>query len=584
MAHKDDRDRLRQTSIERRRVKPAPPRVTRSRSARTKGVDPRNGAEANDTLLSDLRARAERAASLRLWPSAVFFAEKAATASQSSDDVLLLAQMHFSAGDPTRALRVVNANKLEQSSAPARLLAAQCLLARDRPADAAELLGESPTPFETCAPPELRAALCVARTHAFQALESPEKVELWARKALEADPHCAEALIVLTRSGLLSPDKAATVARETADAAEGTTRSGDARDAALPALYRALGDTTALDALPRSLTRSADVAALRAARHYDAFEYAACTRQCRTLIRGAASASRPVILLYLAALVELRARQELFIYAHDLVARDPADAAAWMAVGCYYLASSAPDTARAYLQKATVLDPRFVEAWIAVGHAYAAKDESEHAMTAYSTAARLCPGAYAPILFMGIQHARQSSLGLACRLFTAAADANAQDPAPKHELGVLAFRAGDLARAVEYFRATLSLWDRSGNGRRGVGRRAEAEEVSLVNLAHCYRRLGRFDQAHHCYKQALTLQPNKPSTFTALALNMHCQQRYDEAITMYHRALRFRPEDVICNELLERALEDNIEFNNPVDIDKDNLDGIVLLNEKDVED
>eukprot|EP00171_Calliarthron_tuberculosum_P008205 IDg8205t1 len=176
---------------------------------------------------------------------------------------------------------------------------------------------------------------------------------------------------------------------------------------------------------------------------------------------------------------------------------------------------------------------------------------------------------------MGMQHARQSSLGLACRLFSAAADADTVDPAPRHELGVLAFRAGDLTRATDYFQEALALWKRVGTERRPVGRRAESEEISLVNLGHCYRRLGQFDRARNCYEQALSLQPNKPATFVALALTMHCAQQYESAITMYHRALRLIPEDVICNELLERALHDSIEFSDPLDDFDD--DGIEIL-------
>lgn len=598
MGHKEERDRHRQASIERRRVKPGASRVTRSRSTRGKApADDSTGSSASlggvdelgDAILSELRSRAKRAAALHMWPSAAFFAEKAAAVSRDSEDVLLLARIHQGAGDPARALRVVQARGLDRTHTAAQLLAAQCLLARDKPTECLELLGEELIAPESAAPPELRAALCMLRARVFMALESPTKVELWCRRALEADPHCAEALLTLTQPGLLPRDRAAAAAREVSAAAAvaATTvtpasgarvprvavTSTDAHEAVLPTLYRALGDASVLDSLPAPLQRSSDVAALRAACHFAAFEFSASAGMCRDLLRRDARAGRAVVLVYLAALVELRERQELFVYAHKLVERDPADAVTWMAVGYYYLASGVYDTARLYLQKATVLDPRLVEAWVAVGHAYAAKDESEHAMTAYSTAARLQPGSHMPLLFMGMQHARQSSLGLACRLFSAAADADADDPAPRHELGVLAFRAGDLSRAAEYFQDTLALWKRIGTDRRPVGRRAESEEISLVNLGHCYRRLGQFDRARNCYEEALALQPNKASTFVALALTMHCSQQYESAITMYHRALRLIPEDVICNELLEKALQDSIEFSDPLnDVEDDGID------------
>ncbi len=43
----------------------------------------------------------------------------------------------------------------------------------------------------------------------------------------------------------------------------------------------------------------------------------------------------------------------------------------------------------------------------------------------------------------------------------------------------------------------------------------------------------------------------------ALGLTLHSMERYEGAIAMYHRALRYASEDVICNELLERALDDS---------------------------
>ncbi len=581
MGHKDDRgERHQQSAIERRRVKPGPSRVTRSRSRSKNGTDltdvsasagmsssaTGNGhTDIGDGLLEEFRARAKRAAALHMWPSSAFFAEKAAAVSRSPEDFLFLARVHQGAGDTNRAFRVVTANKLEKSTAAGRLIAAQCLLERGKSMESLELLGDEDPP-SVAATAEQKAALCVMRARVHAALDNPGKVEVWCRRALEADPHCVEAFLTLTQPGLLSREAAGKLAQEVSSSAAILDSATSNRRSALPALYLSLGDATAsFDKLPSSLARSSDVAAARAARHYLAFEYSACADVCKELIRNDAGVGREVILTYLASLVELSERQELFVYAHKLVDAEPRDAVTWLAVGYYYLVSGVYDTARLYLQKSSALDPRLVQAWVAIGHAYAAKDESEHAMTAYSTAARLNPGSHLPMLFMGMQHARQSSVGLASRLFWTAAEADAADPAPRHELGVVAYRKGDIRRAVEYFQAALALWKRPimgadvRNPNSAVGRKAEAEEATLVNLGHCFRRLEEFDRAKSCYERALSLYPNCPQTVVALALTLHSMKHFELAVAMYHRALRQIPDDAICNELLEKALKDLIE-------------------------
>ena len=583
MGHKDDRsERHQQSAIERRRVKPGPSRVTRSKSRSKNDSDSNDATPASTSFISatpgnghidsddaaavdEFRARAKRAAALQMWTSSAFFAEKAAAISKSSDDYLFLARVHQGAGDISRALNIVTSNNLEKTSVTGRLIAAQCLLARGKARECLKLLGNDDPP-SMVATPDLKAALCVLRASVHSTLDNPAKVEVWCRRALEADPHCVEAFLTLTKPGLLTREAAGKLAREVSSSAAVLDSASSNRRSALPALYLSLGDTTAsFDKLPSSLARSCDVTAARAARHYMAFEYGSSAEVCRELIQNEGGIGKEVKLIYLASLVELGERQELFVYAHKLVDSEPRSAVTWLAVGYYYLVSGVYDTARLYLQKSTALDPRLVQAWVAVGHAYAAKDESEHAMTAYSTAARLNPGSHLPKLFMGMQHARQSSAGLASQLFRTAAKADPTDPAPRHELGVLAFRKGDIRLAVDYFQSALRMWKRPIGGANtpaaAVGKRAEAEEATLVNLGHCFRRLEQFDRSKSCYERALSLYPNCPQTVVALALTLHSMRKLDQAVAMYHRALRFIPDDAICNELLERALKDLVDVN-----------------------
>lgn len=57
----------------------------------------------------------------------------------------------------------------------------------------------------------------------------------------------------------------------------------------------------------------------------------------------------------------------------------PDRAAAWFAVGCYYLCAGQYESARRFFGKATALDASFAPAWLGFGHAFAAQDESDQA-------------------------------------------------------------------------------------------------------------------------------------------------------------------------------------------------------------
>jgi tetratricopeptide (TPR) repeat protein/plasmid stabilization system protein ParE len=302
-----------------------------------------------------------------------------------------------------------------------------------------------------------------------------------------------------------------------------------------------------------------DVMTLRAVRLYDALDFDECVLLTRSIMSRDPGIEHRVVLVHLAALVEMDLRHELFVMAHALVDQSPRDAVSWMAVGYYYFACGKHELARRYLQKATGINPRLGPAWLAFGHAFGAQDESDQAMASYRTAARLLPGAQLPLLFMGMEYARQSSLTHAASFFQAAREACPCDPAPRHELGVIALRSGDLKGAVAYFKSALSLWETS-DGLKDVafssGRRAEAEEATLFNLGHCYRRLREFARAKQCYERALSLRPRSASTCSALGMTVHAMGDFTAAIALYHRALRYNPEDALSVVMLDRALED----------------------------
>lgn len=302
-----------------------------------------------------------------------------------------------------------------------------------------------------------------------------------------------------------------------------------------------------------------DVLVVRAMRLFAALDYEECARLTSHILDRDPYVEESVTIMHLAALVELDLRHELFVLAHSLVDTGPRDAVSWMAVGYYYFSCGKYVTARRYLQKATSIDARLGQAWIAFGHAFAAEDESDQAMSSYRTASRLCPGAQLPLLYMGMEYTRQSSLVHAASFFQSAREACPSDPAPRHELGVIAYKMGDVQGAVAYFKAAISLWEKNDGSKDFVargGRRAEAEEATMFNMGHCYRRLREFELAKDCYQRALSLQPRSASTCSALGMTLHALGDCSSAVAMYHRALRFNPEDALSVAGLDRALND----------------------------
>ncbi len=257
--------------------------------------------------------------------------------------------------------------------------------------------------------------------------------------------------------------------------------------------------------------------------------------------------------IYLSSLVELRLKTELYYLAHRLVEIQPKSAVAWFAVGCYYVAIHKNEAAQRYFHKATKLDHAFAPAWLGFGNAFAAQDESDQAMSAYRTASRLFPSLHFPLLYSGMEYLRTNNLSLALHFIQAAYRLNPMDALVHNEWGVVHFRRGRYAEAAERFRTVLALAGGSGL-RKGLGR----WEGTVVNLAHCCRKEGRFQEAIEWYELALGLAPTRASTYVALAFTHHLRGELDRAVEYYHRALGFKSGDAFAVAMLSRALGDSV--------------------------
>ncbi|CAL8472035.1 g11577 [Coccomyxa elongata] len=249
--------------------------------------------------------------------------------------------------------------------------------------------------------------------------------------------------------------------------------------------------------------------------------------------------------VHLAAALELRKKNELFLRAHKLVEEYPDRAVSWFGVACYYLCIGRYESARNYFGKATTVDASFAPAWLGFGHAFAAQDESDQAMAAYRTAARLFPGLHLPLLGMGCEYARMNNTTLAEQLLLSAHHMCPQDPLPCNELGCLLFRAKNYDAAERWLSRALE---------RMPGRLDAALEPTLVNLGHTLRKQKRYNEAIKMLEKALSLSLGQAGTYSALGYTYHLQGRMQDAIENYHKALSLRPEDTFTAEMLTAAV------------------------------
>lgn len=557
------------------------------------------------SLQAALSSAADIYSMIGLTSSARFFAHHAHTLAPSVDNALRLARIHAASGQHSHAVHLLTSSSSVPMSSPspstsfsaalgdtARLLAAQSLFALGQLNACLALLGDDDdgmlgeTKISSLQKSDnggmmtrLYAATCVLRARVHEKQDNAPRAISWYKCALRVDLFCHDAFDRIVNAYLIPPDESrsfildvtASFLSETSNCSSAQS-SGNVCESArasiwLAGFYRAAVDPSApLPEAPPSIFSSLDVRHLQAKRAFDCRDFSKCISLIELIMQDCPHLPHSVLVTYLAALVEQKNCQQLFITAHQLVDREPKSGISWLAVGYYYFASGKPNLARRFFRKATTMDTRLAPAWVASGHACAAQDESDQAMAAYRTAGRLFPGAQLPPLFMGMEYARQGSLAHAALLFQSALRASQSDPAPRHELGVVAYKMGDMPRAAGYFKEALSLWEGAdcgiSQGMRSVkGRRADAEEATLVNLGHCYRRMGQYCRAKRCYEQALALRPRAPATCTALGMTLHALGNLSTAVVMYHRALRDSPGDAICNELLERALWDM--FNGP---------------------
>ena len=221
---------------------------------------------------------------------------------------------------------------------------------------------------------------------------------------------------------------------------------------------------------------------------------------------------------------------------------------------------------------------------------------------AYRAAGGLAPGSAAPLLGQGVEAARMGASALAASLLRAAHEAAPADPAPCHELAVLALgsrsvgggggggggggdgdeddddddddaddvakRGGDPAAAEAWARRALSL---SAAASAASSHPCSAScEPTLVLLGHALLRQRKPEEACEAFERAIASGGGgggggnalygkggpSSSTFVALGVARHASGDPSGAAEAYPSALAVAPGDSLAAELLDSALRD----------------------------
>ncbi|TDZ19437.1 Anaphase-promoting complex subunit cut9 [Colletotrichum orbiculare MAFF 240422] len=526
------------------------------------------------------------------YDAAIFIGDKLLALTNDEKDAFWLAQVHFATGNYTRAQTFLAKQDLVSRNVSCRYLAAHCLVKQSRFDEALSVLGDrnpthlisnasnkrkaQPAPLgraigararshdaaeEEATTRKYEAAMCYLRGICYAKQNAFDRAKECYKDAVRIDVQCFEAFQQLMTNALLSPDEewqflesldfdAVSVPGDVSSSQEAadfirmlyTTRLSKYRE---PSAFTAACDTLSTH------YRLADNPDLLLARADLLFT------QCR--YRDALAITDAILQddkynfsvhpLHLACLYQLGMKNALFLISHDLADTHPEEPCAWLAVGIYYFAIDKIAEARRYFSKASMMDAHFGPAWIGFAHTFAAEGEHDQAISAYSTAARLFMGTHLPQVFLGMQNHALNNMTLAEEFLKTAYGLCRTDPLLLNEMGVVKYHQDKPQEAVQFFRAALKIANE-------IDSDPQAWLAPRTNLAHSYRRLRAFKEAHLEFDEVLRQGGKDPAIFCAKGLIYLEEGRPEKAIVPLHEALAINPQDGIATELLNKALDE----------------------------
>ncbi|XP_031573394.1 cell division cycle protein 16 homolog [Actinia tenebrosa] len=497
------------------------------------------------------------------YKTALFWADKTVSLSKGEvQDVYWFAQTLFLTGQFQRASHALKSRGLVQTNLACRYLAAKCHSECKQWQDALDILDAEPKDAgdkdsasfndSFCSSSsKLESVVALLKGTVYEAMDNRSLATECYKEALSIDVHCYEAFDLLISHHMLTDKEERHLLDTLPFQDQCTTEESDL----LKFLYESRlqkytkPEDPKLPATLDSLNDNLDIVVNMAERHFYNCSYSMCHKMTSAVLNSDPY-HESCLPIHISCLVELRKANSLFYFAHKLVDNYPQKAVSWYAVGCYYYLIEKYEQARRYFSKSTAIERVFGPAWLGFGHSFAAEGEHDQAMAAYFTASKLMPKCHLPLLYIGLEYGKTNNMKLAERFFTQALTLSPKDPFVLQEMGVIEYQNGDYPRAEKHFKDAL---EKAQNISGEV--LSETWETLLSNLGHTYRKLGEYEKAMECYRQALVLVPNKASAFSAIGFVHSLRGNHYEAIDYFHKALGIQREDTFSVHMLGQTLE-----------------------------
>ncbi|XP_060600102.1 cell division cycle protein 16 homolog [Ruditapes philippinarum] len=522
--------------------------------------------------LTRLRERVKEYIDKHHYDSAAFWADKLVSLSNGAvEDVYWYAQTLYSTGQYHRAAKCILNRKLHKNNMCCRYLAAKCHYECKEYQEALAILdfvepcsiqpinkkmsfnvNQSISEPDTSTNKNMECSMNVLRGQIYEAMDNRTLAMECFKEALRQDVYCYEAFDLLVNHHMLSSQEE----RELIDSLPFSLQCPSEEEELVKFLYEnklKKYDRPQEAKVPESLevlSDNLDIICNLAERHYYNCDFRECYK-LTTKILNTDPYNSTCLPLHIAVMVELKKSNSLFYLAHKLVDLYPNKPVSWFAVGCYYFLIDQKEAARRYLSKATTLERTYGPAWLAFGHSFATGNEHDQAMAAYFTAAQLMKGCHLPALYIGLEYGLTNNPKLAERFFRQALSIAPDDPFVLHEMGVIAFQNEEWMKAETYFKDALrriQVCEKQTSV-------PEKWEPLLNNLGHTCRKLRKLDEALEYHQQARILDPQSPSTYSAIGIVLALKGEAIEAVDYFHKALAIRRDDAFSTTMLSNLVE-----------------------------
>ncbi|KAL6931862.1 hypothetical protein ACO0R3_003329 [Hanseniaspora guilliermondii] len=297
--------------------------------------------------------------------------------------------------------------------------------------------------------------------------------------------------------------------------------------------------------------------------------YGECIDRCEAFMSGSYDPyNEDVLTYYLTSLFEVGNKTKISTLLNGLILKFPSSWMTEFAAGTRQLLFKNFLSARKHFAKATILNPSSLASLIAYGHTFVGELDFDQAMVVYSTAATLFPGSHIPLMFLGMQHLIKRNLTTSESYLKMALLINSTDPLLLNELGVINYQRGNYTEAKKYFKKandviskirSSTILTEYGIEESNFHANSKIWSGIFVNLGHTYRKLNQLEKALMCFEAISVTTKLNTNTLTSMALVCLKLMKLDRCIEYLHKALEVNPENTMASDLLQKALELNIE-------------------------